>query len=432
MGCCDYDKAKAEIDRIEKKYSRFKFDTIRCDLPKTEVELGQYKAYIMDAGDPRQVMLGYDTDCSQHLDGVGETAMMYGLAQPYAGFFVIEDKETGKIMAQAEVWESERVNKERPADRDVVMEIATDFLETMDYCGDGTSLNHLKQECEFFCEENEEHAWGDGGIIASVFDYRGGSVADFVDYDVDSELGPRVVINDLEGVLRGIATDNNLFARFNRMLAPRNLALSDEEDANVYMRDPSNKTFMFDSIKFADDQSATQFMPIIARWCEASPYQDIFMGYGYNTADKYDLNDDDVDDDDMDDDDYGLEFLGLKKHSSLLAIPPVDGNWVSLIDIHDTVPADSITKHYSSINAVYDDMAIGKFDRLMAPGEGFSEKQYFPYIGINDRLLVLKFEENIEHTLSDALDVYYKQHPEEKIEQNVNETDKKKHKSRGR
>ena len=28
--------------------------------------------------------------------------MMYGLMNPNAGFFVIEDKETGKILAQAE------------------------------------------------------------------------------------------------------------------------------------------------------------------------------------------------------------------------------------------------------------------------------------------------------------------------------------------
>ena len=62
-------------------------------------------AYIMDGQDPRQVMLGYDTNCCQHLNGAGETAMMYGLANPDAGFFVIEDKETGKILAQAETWE---------------------------------------------------------------------------------------------------------------------------------------------------------------------------------------------------------------------------------------------------------------------------------------------------------------------------------------
>ena len=98
-------EAELEINEIENDYDGFKFSECVCRLPKTETDLGDYKAYIMDADDPRQVMIGYDTDCCQHYGGAGETAMMYGLANPDAGFFVIEDKDTGKIMAQAEVWE---------------------------------------------------------------------------------------------------------------------------------------------------------------------------------------------------------------------------------------------------------------------------------------------------------------------------------------
>ena len=101
-----YGEGELEIHRIEDQYNgRFSFWNCVCNLPKTEVELGRYRAYIMDGQDPRQVMLGYDTNCCQHLNGAGETAMMYGLANPDAGFFVIEDKETGKILAQAETWE---------------------------------------------------------------------------------------------------------------------------------------------------------------------------------------------------------------------------------------------------------------------------------------------------------------------------------------
>ncbi|WP_373245506.1 leucine-rich repeat domain-containing protein [Lacrimispora indolis] len=101
-------EGELEIRRIEDEYDgKFNFQNCVCNLPKTEVELGKYRAYIMDAQDPRQVMLGYDTNCCQHLGGAGETAMMYGLANPNAGFFVIEDKETGKILAQAETWEYE-------------------------------------------------------------------------------------------------------------------------------------------------------------------------------------------------------------------------------------------------------------------------------------------------------------------------------------
>ena len=98
-------EAELEIREIENDYDGFKFSECVCRLPKTEADLGDYKAYIMDGQDPRQVMIGYDTDCCQHYGGAGETAMMYGLANPDAGFFVIEDKDTGKILAQAEVWE---------------------------------------------------------------------------------------------------------------------------------------------------------------------------------------------------------------------------------------------------------------------------------------------------------------------------------------
>lgn len=98
-------EALLEIQEIEKAYPDFKFANCKCNLPKTEVELGDYKAYIMDEKDTRQAIIGYDTDCCQHLNGEGETAMMYGLANPDAGFFVIEDKTSGKILAQAETWQ---------------------------------------------------------------------------------------------------------------------------------------------------------------------------------------------------------------------------------------------------------------------------------------------------------------------------------------
>ena len=97
-------RAELEVQRVEKRYDVFKLSACKCELPKVEVELGRYRAYIMDGQDPRQVMLGYDTGCCQHLDGAGETAMMYGLMNPNAGFFVIEDKVSGKILAQAETW----------------------------------------------------------------------------------------------------------------------------------------------------------------------------------------------------------------------------------------------------------------------------------------------------------------------------------------
>ena len=98
-------QARMEVANIEHQYQGFHLSECICNLPKTEVTLGRYKAYIMEGDDPRQVMLGYDTDCCQHYDGAGESAMMYGLINPDAGFFVIEDTKTGRILAQAETWQ---------------------------------------------------------------------------------------------------------------------------------------------------------------------------------------------------------------------------------------------------------------------------------------------------------------------------------------
>ena len=93
---------EAEVKRIESKFPTFKFHECEYKLPKTEVYIGHYRARIMSATDPRQVMLGYYTNCEQCLDGSDEDLMMYGLMNPNAGFFVIEDMDTGKVIAQAE------------------------------------------------------------------------------------------------------------------------------------------------------------------------------------------------------------------------------------------------------------------------------------------------------------------------------------------
>lgn len=96
-----------EIAKIEQRYkdADFKFSDCVFNLKYTEAETEKYKAEFLKAGDTRMVTLGYDTNCCQHLDGAGESAMMYGLTHPEAGFWVITNKTNGKIVAQAEVWE---------------------------------------------------------------------------------------------------------------------------------------------------------------------------------------------------------------------------------------------------------------------------------------------------------------------------------------
>lgn len=100
-------KALNEVEKIEKAYKKcgFKFKNCVCELKQTTTKTDRYKAEILKGDDPRQVMLGYDTDCCQHLGEAGESAMMHGLLHPKAGFWVVTKLESGKVVAQAESWE---------------------------------------------------------------------------------------------------------------------------------------------------------------------------------------------------------------------------------------------------------------------------------------------------------------------------------------
>lgn len=200
-------RAVLEIQAIENAYLDFKFADCKCNLPKTEVELGDYKAYIMDAQDPRQVMIGYDTDCCQHLGGEGETAMMYGLVNPDAGFFVIEDKRSGKILAQAETWQT----------------------------ADGEKL-------------------------------------------------------------------------------------------------------VFDNIEFADDRKVNQFAPVLAKWCEKSPYPDILMGNGYN------------------------EMINDSIHQFEGMTPPLTGDLLATLDSENIVSSleNTYGEKYPSPCDLYEAIAAGE------------------------------------------------------------------------
>ena len=135
-------KAFEECNRIKRYYPSFNITEVACDIEKTDVTYKNQKAYILDANDPRQVMLGYDTHCCQHLGGAGESAMMYGLLAKNGGFWAIEKK--GKIIAQAEIWtgvidEREEVlvfdNIELADDRDfnLIREVLEKWLETSPY-----------------------------------------------------------------------------------------------------------------------------------------------------------------------------------------------------------------------------------------------------------------------------------------------------------
>ncbi len=95
----------SEIAKIETRYKDFRFSDCKFDLKFHDTEMGNLVAGIMRPGDMRMANIGYDTHCCQHLGGAGETAMMYGFVADKAGFWTIEDKDSHKIYAQAEIWE---------------------------------------------------------------------------------------------------------------------------------------------------------------------------------------------------------------------------------------------------------------------------------------------------------------------------------------
>lgn len=136
--------ALPEIKRIEKRYKKpgFTFDEVTCELKDVAkiVSDHQYNAYIMDPQDPRQVLLGDYTYCCQKLDDAGESAMMHGLLNPKAGFFIIEDKNSKEIKAQAEVWEDnentlvfDNIEFANDADISLYIHILSKWLQNTEY-----------------------------------------------------------------------------------------------------------------------------------------------------------------------------------------------------------------------------------------------------------------------------------------------------------
>ena len=169
-------KTESEIKKLEKVYkkAKFKFNKCKCDLKDVEkiVTHGRYNAYIMRGNDERQVILGYDSFCCQKLEDVGESAMMHGLLNPKAGFWIIEDKQSGQIKAQAEVWEENENtlvfdNIEFANDADIALYkgIINEWLSETSYqnCKMGAGYNSLRNRGSFrSC----------GGVMPTVTPYE--------------------------------------------------------------------------------------------------------------------------------------------------------------------------------------------------------------------------------------------------------------------
>lgn len=263
-------RAELEVKRVEERYDGFKLSECKCELPKVEAELGRYRAYIMDGQDPRQVMLGYDTYCCQHLDGAGETAMMYGLMNTEAGFFVIEDKVSGKILAQAETWVC---SESQMAQRGKEVSFNSRNLKKL-----------LESFVETECADDIANEIGYG-----IWTDKTGDICYGVDEDSPIYIeGASIAVKNPEILLYDIGENTEYREKFNSFAknsAKDGKYIQLDVNGNVTemeSRESTSDMLVFDNIEFANNRDVKQFAPILTKWCEAAPYKNIVMGNGYN------------------------------------------------------------------------------------------------------------------------------------------------------
>lgn len=415
-------RAELEVQRIEERYDGFKLSECKCNLPKVEVELGRYRAYIMDGQDPRQVMLGYDTYCCQHLDGAGETAMMYGLMNTEAGFFVIEDKVSGKNLAQAETWEC---HESQMAQRGKDVSFKSRTLKKL-----------LDAFVETECADDIANEIGYG-----IWTDKAGDICYGVDEDSPIYIeGASISVKNPEILLYDIGENMEYREKFNSFAknsAKDGKYMQLDVNGNVremYGRNSINDMLVFDNIEFADNRDVEQFAPILAKWCEAAPYENIVMGNGYN-----DLNSNKI-----------RKIEGIE--------PPIDTNYVKSImavkfskeiadcipEIEDTTFSDEFKKDGFE-SKLYENLEEAGFidqdDYGDSYGAGPLEKygSYLndfvyditqtaekPYTDADGSCSVIKSEGKVEPYFKDSLEKYLSKQQER--EQSFPD----KHKSRGR
>ena len=191
-----------EMQNIEKDYRdvNFSFSDLQYNLRHSSITVENRTARTLQKGEEAlMVRLGYLTSCCQHLNGAGETAMMHGLINPNAGFWVIED-EKGQVIAQAEIWEKDKNtiifdNIEFANDRELkdIQKVLTSWVESSPYknvimgCGYNelsSSINLQKSEAQYPELTAEEiYMLQDEDEYISMEDAR--DMAESGDYDYD-------------------------------------------------------------------------------------------------------------------------------------------------------------------------------------------------------------------------------------------------------
>lgn len=92
----------AEAEEIKRRYGIDFADNVVA-IPGRGVRAtdGKNVMYMLKPDDARNITVGYDTHCCQHLGGAGGTCMLDAISNPSSAITVIEDVKTQKIKAQA-------------------------------------------------------------------------------------------------------------------------------------------------------------------------------------------------------------------------------------------------------------------------------------------------------------------------------------------
>ena len=95
-------KGLEEAKEIKREYN-IDFEDNVVAIPGRGVRAtdGKNVMYMLKPDDARNITVGYDTHCCQHLHGAGGTCMLDAISNPSSAITVIEDVKTQKIKAQA-------------------------------------------------------------------------------------------------------------------------------------------------------------------------------------------------------------------------------------------------------------------------------------------------------------------------------------------
>jgi len=108
-----FEDAIEQIKKYQKKYGDKGGVKPEGSIPNISIDgldfdKHGYRFYKLPDGDIRGLFLGEMTNCCQHLAGAGEDCAKHGFTSKHGGFYVVENKDTGKIIGQSWAWRGKK------------------------------------------------------------------------------------------------------------------------------------------------------------------------------------------------------------------------------------------------------------------------------------------------------------------------------------